>query len=116
MPGYGKGWHPENQPPQTKEQKAKAAANRRHRLKRLYDLTVAEYDQMLEAQDGVCAICEKTCWTGMRLSVDHNHQTKKVRGLLCNSCNRGLGAFDDEGLVARVVQYLPRPKLGEPHD
>jgi len=92
----------------TDAQIRKAKANRRDKLKRLYGLSVEEYDRMLGEQGGVCAICQKECWTGWRLAVDHVPGTNPavVRGLLCNRCNRGLGAFDDLGLAERMIQYL----------
>ena len=73
------------------------------------------YLALFEAQDGKCAICgvteghrsknSKVC----RLAVDHDHRTGQVRGLLCNSCNRGLGRFKDsiENLEA-AIRYLKR--------
>ncbi|MGH2776528.1 MAG: endonuclease VII domain-containing protein [Actinomycetota bacterium] len=56
-------------------------------------------------QGGVCALCG----TGKPEHVDHDHQTKRVRGILCFNCNRGLGKFgDDVELMNRAVQYLER--------
>lgn len=74
------------------------------KLKNLYGITVDIYYQMLENQGGGCAIC-KTKVPSQRARkyakyeaffVDHCHSTGRVRGLLCNRCNRGLGYFDDE--------------------
>jgi hypothetical protein len=74
-----------------------------------------EYHTLFTEQGGKCAICGaiaghrskfgKIC----RLAIDHNHRTKKVRGLLCNNCNRGLGRFKDsiENLEA-AIRYLKR--------
>ena len=43
----------------------------------------------------------------MRLAVDHNHKTGRVRGILCSFCNTALGKFDDSvGLLARAIEYL----------
>lgn len=71
-----------------------------YKLKRKYNLTVDQYNEMLLSQNGMCKICgltEKTIdgKTGLikTLSVDHCHDTNKVRGLLCNNCNQGLGKF-----------------------
>lgn len=66
---------------------------RRHNLKQ-FGLTVEQYDAMLERQGGVCGMCRQACATGRRLAVDHDHQTGRVRGLLCHRCNRGLGAYE----------------------
>lgn len=66
-------------------------------LKRTYGITLDQYETMLAAQNGVCAIC-KTHTTdnrGQRLHVDHCHQTGKVRGILCGKCNSILGFVDD---------------------
>ena len=63
---------------------------------------------MLEAQDGVCAICGKTPQQNIkRLYVDHDHETGDVRGLLCQQCNIGLGAFrDDKAVLHKAIKYL----------
>lgn len=85
------------------------AYNRNHKLKKTYGITSEEYDAMLEAQGGACAICGGT--EGMSLdrhmAVDHCHATGKVRGILCSHCNRGLGFFKDniETLKA-AIKYL----------
>jgi hypothetical protein len=54
-----------------------------------------EYDQILAAQGGVCAICGNICRTGRALAVDHDHQNGVVRALLCLTCNRNLGIFEN---------------------
>jgi hypothetical protein len=62
---------------------------------------------MLEQQNGVCAICHGNCTTWKALSVDHDHRTGKVRGLLCQTCNTGIGALDDSpDLLRRALEYL----------
>lgn len=74
-------------------------------LKRKYGLTQKEYTEMLDKQKGVCAICGGVCTR--RLAVDHDHETGKVRGLLCNNCNRGLGHFQDNvGFLDAAIRYL----------
>ncbi len=78
-------------------------------LKRNWDLTPEQYDTMLDAQGGVCAICsgENTRTAHRRLAVDHNHTTNIKRGLLCDRCNRALGWFmDDPDLLAVARAYL----------
>ncbi len=70
-----------------------ASLNRKSYLKKTYSLTLEQYDKMFEIQGGVCAICNQP-ETWRRLSVDHNHQTGKVRGLLCSKCNTDLGIFE----------------------
>ena len=76
-------------------------------LKRTFGLTVEEYDAMLDAQHGVCAICGKLPQK-KRLAVDHNHTTGKVRGLLCPSCNRTLGYFENPTWTQAATAYLAR--------
>jgi len=82
----------------------KQLANRKSHLKRKYGLTVEEYDAMLAAQGGVCAICRRPPRDGSALHVDHDHATGEVRGLLCFTCNNALGDLGDE--VERAVQVL----------
>lgn len=64
-------------------------SNQARKLMIRYGLTTAQYDQMLDRQDGRCAICRRQPRT-KRLAVDHDHETGHVRGLLCDRCNRGL--------------------------
>ena len=69
-------------------------------------LTEDEYKAMLEAQGGVCAICNEKPKSG-RLAVDHIHGTERVRGLLCNLCNPALGLFkDDPDRLKAAIEYL----------
>lgn len=79
-----------------------------------YGLTLAEYDRLLVAQDGKCAICGNAETTKLHskirvLAVDHCHNTGKIRGLLCGSCNKGLGSFrDDPKLLQKARGYLEK--------
>lgn len=76
-----------------------------YNLKKKYNLTVDEYTTLLKAQKGVCAICGEECTR--RLAVDHNHTTGKVRGLLCNNCNRGIGHLqDNSNLLKKAAEYI----------
>lgn len=82
------------------------AKNRLHNLRK-YELTPEEYDVMHTVQNGLCAICGLPQRNTRRLEVDHNHVTKKVRKLLCTSCNRGMGFFfDDPDLLHAAAAYL----------
>lgn len=75
-------------------------------LKRKFGITVSEYQEMFDVQNGKCAICGKDD-NGKSLSVDHNHNTGKVRGLLCRKCNTGIGLFNDNiSLIYKAVRYL----------
>lgn len=73
------------------------ASSRRSHLKRNFNMTLEEYNKILFEQDYKCAICRgyETGYRNEVLSVDHCHSTNKIRGLLCNTCNRALGLFKD---------------------
>lgn len=79
-----------------------------------HGLTLAEYNALLEAQGGLCAICRQPeTWTRngvpVRLAVDHNHRTGLRRGLLCRRCNQVLGRMlDDPTLFEAAAEYLRR--------
>jgi hypothetical protein len=88
----------------------------RNKLKRKYGLTLDEYNQLLQDQNGQCAVCHTSDWgntrwgTVKRATVDHNHLTGKVRGLLCTKCNVVLGLFDDD--TNRFVSAIAYLKAG----
>ena len=85
-----------------------AEANADLNLKRNYGISLAEYDKMLEEQEGRCKICKTKNPLGKgRFHVDHCHHTKEVRGLLCHNCNRGLGYFKDSKYsLTEAIRYL----------
>jgi hypothetical protein len=89
------------------EDKEKLRAHqRRYRRTRLYGLSPQDQRAMLEGQNNTCAICPHEFSDGS-YHVDHCHKTGKVRGLLCQKCNRGLGHFNDETLrLERAKAYL----------
>ncbi len=79
--------------------------SREYHLRRRYGIGVKAFEEMLEAQDGLCLICDKPDPE----HVDHDHETGKVRGILCFNCNQGLGNFrDDIRSLIRAVGYLMR--------
>lgn len=81
-------------------------SERKRRLKRLYSITLEEYDRMLELQNGVCAICGNPP-EYRRLGIDHDHKTGKVRGLLCGYCNGMIGRIEkNPQFVSNVIEYL----------
>lgn len=83
---------------------AKLAAYRVWQLQTLYGITKQQYDDMLIAQDGNCAICTLPM---TQPHVDHNHKTGVVRGLLCFKCNTALGKFQDNvANLKRAITYL----------
>lgn len=78
--------------------------DRGRRLQRRYGITLGEWDEMLLAQSGRCAICADPMTTP---HTDHCHQTGRVRALLCSGCNQGLGNFkDDPERVLAAARYL----------
>jgi hypothetical protein len=82
-------------------------------LKKVYGLTKEAYEDLLCAQGGCCAICEREPEVASPkapyLSVDHNHETGKIRGLLCNPCNRGIGYLQDDVIITeKAAAYLKR--------
>jgi hypothetical protein len=82
--------------------------SRRNKLKRLFGITPEEYDAMLVAQGGVCAICKAPPGC-RRLAVDHDHETGKVRALLCGNCNTGIGKAKESVEMLRAwIDYLQR--------
>lgn len=90
---------------------------RETRLKGVYGITHAEYDGMLERQGGGCAICRQPPPEESYLTVDHCHNSGRVRGLLCSTCNLGLGAFkDSRALLSSAETYLStfEPGVFEP--
>lgn len=78
----------------------------RRSLKTRYGITLEQYNGMIEKQHNLCAICNKNN-KKQRLSVDHDHQTGKVRGLLCNHCNNILGLWNDDiKILQSAINYL----------
>lgn len=84
---------------------ARGSKRRQH-----YGITVDQYEQLTQWQDGRCAICREIPkqWRGhYQLHVDHNHASGKVRGLLCVHCNMGLGQFyEDKTRLTAAIDYI----------
>jgi hypothetical protein len=100
---YARKWRRENP-------ECAAASNRRRDLRK-YGLTPEQYDEMVAAQGGTCALCDAKCPTGQRLAVDHSHESGAVRGLLCRTCNAGIGSLkDDPDLLRRAAEYIEKSK------
>ncbi len=93
------------------------ARQRRQNLKKNFGITPEQYDVMLQLQHGRCAICraENNHRAGsgrvQNFAVDHCHDTGRIRGLLCGSCNIGLGRFkDNPNFLMEAAAYLERYK------
>ncbi len=85
---------------------------RNYQYMKKYGITLADYNELLEAQGGKCAICGITreeCNDKRALPVDHDHETGQVRGILCHSCNRAIGLLKDSPKNLRqAADYLER--------
>lgn len=81
-------------------------------LQRTYGISLEDFNQYLEEQEGKCKICDKRPTgkgIGGRLHVDHDHETGVYRGLLCNNCNLALGNLQDSSeLLRKAADYLDR--------
>lgn len=90
----------------------KEEKKRHQHLKELYGLTVDQYETMVKSQNGKCAICgngHTGSITSKNLSVDHNHSTGKIRGLLCHKCNMGIGYFKENiDTLKSAISYLEK--------
>lgn len=79
---------------------------REMRFKNKFGITTHQYNDMLQKQNGVCAICQSMDQT-KALAVDRSHYTGTIRGLLCQKCNVGLGNFKyRRDLLLKAVDYL----------
>ena len=94
--------------------KNKSINGRIYHIKRKYNLTENDYNDLLKKQNNVCAICKtpetrKVNGRLSPLSIDHCHQTGQVRGLLCDKCNGGLGKFGDNcEMLNSAILYLQK--------
>ena len=99
---YWNAWHKKDRtdnPDKVKKQVRKAI------LKMKYSITLEDYQQMCEKQNNLCAICHEP--DTRDLSVDHNHITGKVRGLLCQYCNLAIGNMKEDIVrLQSAIEYL----------
>jgi hypothetical protein len=97
--------------------RADPAKNRKDndkRIERKYGISIEEYRQKMEAQKRACAIC-KAPFSGTRPHTDHDHETGTFRGILCGSCNVGLGYFyDSPELLRGAISYLLEDSVSAP--
>lgn len=106
--------YPEKKQEQTKAWRSHNPEYRRkYTLKTVYNLTPEQVEKMLAEQGSVCAVCGTDKPGGPRTAktwtVDHDHETGRVRGLLCTRCNRALGLLRDDPMVLRAaIAYLEK--------
>lgn len=82
----------------------------KHRIwfrKRKFGLSANDVNDLLDKQNGVCAICHKATWNKKGPCIDHDHASGKVRGILCYACNSALGFIkDDLKTLKSMMDYL----------
>lgn len=99
---YSEGEEPSNRQARRRDKRAKRVIH----VENLYGLSEAEYTERISGQGNLCAICRQKDEMKV-LCVDHDHATGKVRGLLCNNCNVGLGNFrDNPKILESAIAYL----------
>jgi len=95
------------------------AKSRQRSITRRYGLSSEAYDSLWDSQNGRCAICDKVLMVRLLSGrgvardapvIDHDHDTGRVRGILCNPCNTGIGGLQhDPAILARAIRYLEEP-------
>lgn len=110
---WGKAWYEKNRKHVLEQHRVKGKTikekrrRRNYNLKKLYGITLGEYEEKLLEQNYKCVICASK----EHLHVDHCHSTGVVRGLLCNNCNRSIGMLKEDSLVLRkAADYLDKFK------
>lgn len=89
---------------------------RKSHLKKKYGITILKYEEILKSQDNKCAICETQLndTLGHRPHIDHCHDTGLVRGILCGSCNKGIGLLKDSNVILKkAYNYLLKTQKNE---
>src|SRR5437870_6973504 len=90
--------------------------NRKAKLKQLYGITLEEYNKLFKIQNGICIIChlpeKRSKYNDVfKLCIDHNHETSKIRGLLCHNCNQILGhSKENISILEKCITYLKLSK------
>jgi hypothetical protein len=108
-------------PERSRESQRRSRRKRPHvywekNLRMAFGINIEQYQKMFDEQNGCCAVCGETeteihprSGRLRRLAVDHCHKTGKVRGLLCNNCNRAIGLLKDDPTVLRsAINYLEK--------
>lgn len=108
---YLKKWYQDHREEELEKSKSRHKANPENRRntvrKQLYGIEPDEYKVLYSNQDGKCAICKQPPKSTRSLCVDHDHKTGAVRGLLCDSCNGGIGLLGDSIIrLHEAIEYL----------
>jgi len=115
-PRYREGRNTYNRIYNKEHRKRIGELSRASNLKRLYGITVEQYDKLSEKQSGGCFICGHKMET-QRLHVDHDHKTGKVRGLLCYLCNVKVGWFEvHKGKVLKLLKAKEYSEMDHRYD
>lgn len=103
-PNYKKAWREKMKKANPKQWKG---WNRDVKLRVAYGISLVEFNEMLKAQRGGCAVCKGPANGRGTFHVDHDHKTGAVRGLLCHSCNCALGLMkEDVKLLKKLIKYI----------
>lgn len=98
-----------NIPKCPEEHDAKGLCRKHYNIIHKFKIDQSVYIQKVIESNDVCSICKKECSHGKHLSLDHDHNTGELRGMLCASCNLALGGFmDDVILLEGAIEYLTR--------
>ena len=98
----------------TETQRKRYESSRRSHLKRMYGITLEDYKLLFDKQNGCCAICERH-QDDVRgtFHVDHSHKDGRIRGLLCNNCNKYIVSNHEDGeLLRRAGDYIEFSSTG----
>ncbi len=79
---------------------------RKYKLKYEYGLTEEDFDRMLQDQDNKCLLCPTEFTNTLMRHIDHDHETGRVRGILCNRCNMMVGWYEAIPDHQKVIDYL----------
>lgn len=95
------------------DRRTKPLKYKNYALKKNFGITLEIYDIMAASQNGVCKICKRP--NGYKnLAVDHSHESGKIRGLLCENCNKALGMFQDSTeILQSAIKYLKESSNGK---
>ena len=105
---YNKTWNEAHKMEKSNWTQAHKGEQRERDLVREYGISIAEYNHLFELQEGKCSICgTHQSELKKRLHIDHNHETGKVRGLLCQKCNVAIGLLQDNWiLLQNAANYI----------